>query len=88
MLCEALVGEVCEGRPSPEVQRATDGRGRLLRIASGALLTPRLEKVLEPTGVQLLSRYDQSIAVAMRLEGQRSGGVGRVVERQMYPILD
>ena len=65
-LGEALVGDVGERRPAPELERVPQRGGRLPRLAARELLAPQPQALLEAVGVER-ARRERCSAVAAAL---------------------
>ena len=65
-LCEPGVGHVGEGRPAPQLQRASQRRRRLPGLAGAELRPAVADKPLELVGVELARRQPQRISASLR----------------------
>ena len=80
-LSERVVGEVGEGRPTPEGERFSERRGRVLGAAGGQLAPSLLDEAPEAVDVQLVRPHLEHVTAGMRAQdpGTRRGrGAPRV----------
>ena len=64
-LGEALVGDVGQRRPAPELERVLQRGGRLPRLAARKLLAPQPQALLEAVGVERARREPEAVAAAL-----------------------
>jgi hypothetical protein len=97
-LGEALVGDVGERRPAPELERVLQRGGRLPRLTARELLAPQPQAPLEAVGVERVRRESQAVAAALghdQVLAQRGpdarrhdvDGVARVLRAGSVPQL-